>query len=312
MSPLQLVTTVVLLTILTSSCIKGAPIDVQQEIDAPVDEIYYQLFTRKNPTEFQPLFLNDLDALKKSNYNPNADVKFYCPGWGNNGSIGYSAKDEYLLREDVNVFAIDWRSVQNPNLTDANNIIFETGLHTAAFIDSLIDYGTPRSAFHLIGHSAGCHLAGATSSAVSSGKLPRITGLDPARSDYKLTMNEDYSGLSKNDADFVEVVHTNGGTNHSTIAIFDPIGHVDFYANGGQHQPGCQNGHCDHLRTPPLFAESINSQLGFWALRCDTFEDFQEGLCDNNERVAMGDPTPSSARGVFHFTTNGESPFAQG
>ena len=66
--------------------------------------------------------------------------------------------------------------------------------------------------------------------------------MDPARSDYKLTMNEDYSGLSKNDADFVEVVHTNGGTNHSTIAIFDPIGHVDFYANGGQHQPGCQNG----------------------------------------------------------------------
>ena len=70
MSPLQLVTTVVLLTILTSSCVKGiiiillptkpqlsisfpftfecvgAPIDVQQEIDDPVDEIYYQLFTR--------------------------------------------------------------------------------------------------------------------------------------------------------------------------------------------------------------------------------------------------------------------------
>ena len=70
MSPLQLVSTVVLLTILNSSCVKGikitllpikpqlcislpftfecvgAPIDVQQEIDAPVDEIYYQLFTR--------------------------------------------------------------------------------------------------------------------------------------------------------------------------------------------------------------------------------------------------------------------------
>ena len=70
MSPLQLVSTVVLLTILNSSCVKGikitllpikpqlcislpftfecvgAPIDVQQEINAPVDEIYYQLFTR--------------------------------------------------------------------------------------------------------------------------------------------------------------------------------------------------------------------------------------------------------------------------
>ena len=70
MSSLQLVSAVVVLTILTSSCVKGiivtllptkpqlsisfpfifewvgAPIDVQQEIDAPVDEIYYQLFTR--------------------------------------------------------------------------------------------------------------------------------------------------------------------------------------------------------------------------------------------------------------------------
>ena len=54
---------------------------------------------RKNPTEFQTLLLNDLDALKKSNYNPNADVKFYCPGWGNNGSIGYSAKDGNFIED---------------------------------------------------------------------------------------------------------------------------------------------------------------------------------------------------------------------
>ena len=70
MSPLQLVSAFFLLTLLTSSSVKGinitllliesklsislpftfecvgAPIDVQQEIDDPVDEIYYQLFTR--------------------------------------------------------------------------------------------------------------------------------------------------------------------------------------------------------------------------------------------------------------------------
>ena len=129
---------------------------------------------RKNPTEFQTLLLNDLDALKKSNYNPNADVKFYCTGWDSAGLIAYAAKDgscidylqlylydiinrqtnyfcqiifqqyyskvtpnvnisfcltEYLLREDVNVFSMDWRSVQTPNYTNALNITFETGLH---------------------------------------------------------------------------------------------------------------------------------------------------------------------------------------
>lgn len=48
---------------------------------------------RKNPTEYQTLQLDNIDALKKSNYNPNAKVKFYAPGWGNDGSIVYPAKD---------------------------------------------------------------------------------------------------------------------------------------------------------------------------------------------------------------------------
>jgi len=309
---LQLVSAFFLLTLLTSSSVKGAPIDAQQETDVPENQIYYQLFTRKNPTEFQTLLLNDLDALKKSNYNPNADVKFYCPGWGNNGSIAYSAKDEYLLLEDVNVFSIDWRGVQGPDTKNGLNITIETGHHTAAFIDFLIDYGTPRSAFHLIGHSAGCHLAGIAGSAVSSGKIPRITGLDPARLDYAPTINPADILLSKDDADFVDIVHTNGGTDPDDRAIFDPSGHVDFYANGGHHQPGCNDGHCNHLRTADLFAESINTKVGFRALRCDNYEDFQKGLCDGNESELMGEHTQSKTRGIFHFYTNAESPFARG
>jgi len=309
MSPLQLVSAFFLLTLLTSSSVKGAPIDAQQETDVPENQIYYQLFTRKNPTEFQTLLLNDLDALKKSNYNPNADVKFYCTGWDSDGSIAYAAKDEYLLREDVNVFSMDWRSVQTPNYTNALNITFETGLHIGAFIDFLIDNGTPRSAFHLIGHSAGCHLAGVAGSAVSSGKIPRITGLDPARFHF---MTAKDSLLKKTDADFVDIVHTNGGTDYEDRAIFDPLGHVDFYANGGHHQPGCLDNHCNHLRTTNLFTESIITKVGFRALRCDNYEDFQKGLCDGNESELMGDHTPSNTRGTFHFLTNGESPFARG
>jgi len=309
MSPLQLVSAVGLLIILTSSSVKGAPIDAQQEIDVPEGNIYYQLFTRKNPTEFQTLLLNDLDALKKSNYNPNANVKFYCPGWGNDGSIAYPAKDEILLSEDVNVFSIDWREVQGSTTIKAVNITMQTGLLLGAFIDFLIDNGTPRSAFHLIGHSAGCHLAGVASSAVSSGKLPRVTGLDPARFQY---MTARTSLLKKTDADFVDIVHTNGGTGFTDRAIFDPLGHVDFYANGGHHQPGCPDDHCNHLRTADLFTESINTKVGFRALRCDNYEDFQKGLCDGNESELMGYHTPSNIRGIFQFRTNGESPFARG
>lgn len=128
----------------------------------------------------------------------------------------------------------------------------------SAFIDFLIDNGTPKSAFHLIGHSAGTHVVGVGSAALKSGRVSRITGrllnrvgafrsiicndslfigLDPGR--YP-TYNSDIE-LDITDADFVEIVHTNGGTDLDDRAIFDAIGHVDFYANGGHHQPGCED-----------------------------------------------------------------------
>ena len=64
-------------------------------------------------------------------------------------------------------------------------------------------------------------------------------GLDPARS---WPLNDTDNRLDITDADFVDIVHTNGGTNPDNRAIFNAIGHVDFYANGGRYQPGCQDG----------------------------------------------------------------------
>ena len=45
--------------------------------------------------------------------------------------------------------------------------------------------------------------------------------------------------LDITDADFVDIIHTNGGNDDDHMAIFETIGHVDFYPNGGQDQPGC-------------------------------------------------------------------------
>jgi Lipase len=44
--------------------------------------------------------------------------------------------------------------------------------------------------------------------------------------------------LDKSDADFVDVIHTCGGF----LGFARPLGHVDFYPNGGSFvQPGCAN-----------------------------------------------------------------------
>lgn len=65
-------------------------------------------------------------------------------------------------------------------------------------------------------------------------QVGRITGLDAA---YPLYMNTGSEGhLAKSDAMFVDVIHTDGGN----FGFPNPLGHVDFYPNGGKPvQPGC-------------------------------------------------------------------------
>ena len=66
------------------------------------------------------------------------------------------------------------------------------------------------------------------------------SGLDPAGplfEGYEPTVR-----LDKSDAAYVDVIHSNG---ESLIVggfgTWEPIGHVDFYPNGGRAQRGCQH-----------------------------------------------------------------------
>ena len=68
--------------------------------------------------------------------------------------------------------------------------------------------------------------------------LSRISGLDPAGPSFqgkRLPVR-----LDSTDAKFVDVIHSN-----TEIALglglgtTDDSGHIDFFVNGGQSQPGC-------------------------------------------------------------------------
>ena len=67
-----------------------------------------------------------------------------------------------------------------------------------------------------------------------------IVGLDPAEPDY--LHHPRPVRLDKDDADFVDVIHTNGAQLRSGGAgMWLACGHVDFYVNGGESQPDCPN-----------------------------------------------------------------------
>lgn len=79
------------------------------------------------------------------------------------------------------------------------------------------------------GHSLGAHIVGAAGrnfTYQTDKLLPRITGLDPA----KPCFNEGFSlsGLSKGDAEYVDIIHSDPGA----LGIRNPIGDADFYPNG--------------------------------------------------------------------------------
>jgi hypothetical protein len=89
--------------------------------------------------------------------------------------------------------------------------------------------------FHLIGYSLGAHVAGIAGLKVKG--IGRITGLDPTSFFY--TGKSEVFKLDSSDADFVDVIHTDGSKKVG-MGTRDRMGHVDFYPNGGKDQPGCK------------------------------------------------------------------------
>jgi len=111
----------------------------------------------------------------------------------------------------------------------------------------------------------------------------------------------------------------------------DPIGHVDFYPNGGVDQPGCtdnavsgllgilqgnhgdQNIACSHSRSYGYFIESINLQgCHFYAHSCSSWDDYENGLCHGCPAGGcpeMGFNLDPSVRGIYYLSTAQSSPF---
>lgn len=153
------------------------------------------------------------------------------------------------------------------------------------------------------------HAVGIVGKSVSRGRVQVVYGLDPAGPLFYL--NSPTERIDSTDGVYVEIMHTNGGTQ----GFREPLGHADFFPNGGRSQPGCGldvGGPCAHARTVFLYAESINSR--FTAQQCTSFDDVDNNRCTPTGVTAnMGGPNGNiGLRGLFHLTTNAASPFSQG
>jgi hypothetical protein len=77
---------------------------------------------------------------------------------------------------------------------------------------------------HVIGHSLGAHISGFTGkyfTTLTGKKLGRITGLDPAGPCFA-QLGPNFK-LKATDAQFVDVIHTNGGV----AGLKEPVGKLE-------------------------------------------------------------------------------------
>ena len=108
--------------------------------------------------------------------------------------------------------------------------------------------------------------------------LGRITGLDPAEPHF--AKNHRPVRLDRSAAKYVDVVHTDASAFiRGGFGIIEPIGHVDFFPNGGTAQPGCTNSVVEYISNEKsLFVGKYRDRVGLLkflrndviVLRCET------------------------------------------
>ncbi|XP_055627681.1 pancreatic triacylglycerol lipase-like [Toxorhynchites rutilus septentrionalis] len=277
------------------------------------EDMSFRLFTRLNPDVGQVLRWNDPSSIFNSNFNPSHPTRFTIHGWRADGESDLHSmiRYNYLARGDFNVISVDWgQGSKTINYYTARKRVSEVGDLVSRLIVTLSDTtGISLDSINVIGHSLGAHAAG-NAGKYLNGALNTIVGLDPAGPFFS-EGHDDI--LSSGDARYVEAVSTNAGT----LGFKQPLGHANFYPNGGKSQPGCGIdliGTCAHSRSYEYFAESLITRVGFVAIGCETVDDAIAGRCNGHGAIMGGEPSNRGfdVYGIFRFNTNSASPFAQG
>ncbi|KAG8549260.1 hypothetical protein GDO81_021829 [Engystomops pustulosus] len=146
---------------------------------------------------------------------------------------------EFFKEEEVNCVAVDWGVASFNVYIQAVNIVRTVARKIADVLQILEENHYYSSGnVHLIGHSLGAQIVGFVGKFQKN--IYRITGLDTA-APYFEGAGDDV-GLSRNDATFVDSIHTSAlPLEKLGLGFINPVGHVDFYPNGGGFMPECPN-----------------------------------------------------------------------
>lgn len=281
----------------------------------PERDTRFLLYTNSNPEVPEVLRNGDVDSIVRSSFNRNNPTRMVIHGWlgSQNSEINRLVRSALFFTGYYNVIFVDWSvGAQDEFYPNSRELVYAV----AAAASNMLDYLSRNVDLNkrdvvVVGHSLGAHVAGNVGK-WQSGELETIIGLDPALPFFAGNAPD---RIRSTDADYVEIIHTNGGV----LGFMEPIGDADFYPNFGRIQPSCGadvGGSCAHARAVHFYVESILSRNGFVGQQCESFQNIRDGLCNvTGVTSRMGGEPPNAdgaPEGIFFMETANSFPFAAG
>jgi len=293
--------------------------------------VYYKE-SRSGLIKNKGLNCQNLDSRKSFRQTwRNVNLKLVTHGFRSSNKSVQGVKKAWLDAQagiNTRVIILDWAKISKPfpfskdpsallpgitGYTQAANNALDVGTSLGKCLAKLVGKGLDPNKIHLVGHSLGSHLvgkAGREFKKETGKKVGRVTGLDPAgplwvgiHEGTKLANDR----LSNTSAKFVDVIHTNGGRTGipqlSYFGALQPLGHKDFYPDGGRDQKICNEkrkritGKCSHSQAIEWFRQSIEDPKKFKVKKCSDYT-----KCTGGTRVRgeyMGEGVSKSGTGTF-------------
>ncbi|XP_059061671.1 lipase member H-A-like [Achroia grisella] len=222
-------------------------------------------------------------------------------------------------RLGYNVWLMDTNRFVTVSYPIASRLIRTAGRHAGEMLHNITRHNSnfdPKK-LEIVGLSLGSQTMSymaKTYTALTGMKIAKLTGLDPAGPCFR-NLGPDQR-LDKTDADYVEIV----ATNIDGFGIAAPIGHVNFYINGGEYQHGdlvwsfCDM-LCSHLKVFIFWYSALESPNSFIAMQCDSIQQARDRDCYDRKPLVtnlLGLNVDKSKEGIFYLPATYYYPYHMG